>query len=127
MKVETFEIERGVTGVIVRVEVSTEVEVKLGFLEPQGVVKGFNYDDERKLRGEESFVMLRFETIVLETLRQAERAVCVIKAILEEVRRREQAEMSKLQEVEDYLRKEFAELITDQGGKNGSCNNNQKQ
>jgi len=127
MKVETFEIERGVTGVIVRVEVSTEVEVKLGFLEPQGVVKGFNYDDERKLRGEESFVMLRFETIVLETLRQAERAVCVIKAILEEVRRREQAEMSKLQEVEDYLRKEFAGLITDQGGKNGSCNNNQKQ
>ena len=113
MKVETFEIERGVTGVIVRVEVSTEVEVKLGFLEPQGVVKGFNYDDERKLRGEESFVMLRFETIVLETLRQAERAVCVIKAILEEVRRREQAEMSKLQEVEDYLRKEFAGLITD--------------
>jgi len=113
MKVNRFEIERGVTGVIVKVEVSTEVEVRFDILVHRELVAGFNYDDKRKLEGEESFTVLRFETVALGNLNQAKRAAQEIKAILDEVKRREQNGLEWLRVVEDYLRKEFEGLVTE--------------
>ncbi len=112
MRVDRFEIERGVTGVTVRVEVSTEVEVRFDILVHRELVAGFNYDDKRKLEGEESFVELRFRTSALQNLNQAKRAAQEIKAILDEVKRKEQNGLEWLRVVEDYLRKEFEGLVT---------------
>lgn len=112
MKVNKFEIERGVTGVTVIVEVSTEVEVKFDIPVHRELVEGFNYDDKRKLKGEVSFIVLRFKTPALENLSQAKRAAQEIKVILDEVRRKEQNGLEWLQVVENYLRGEFEELIT---------------
>ncbi|RLF81103.1 hypothetical protein DRN32_01735 [Thermococci archaeon] len=113
MKVDRFEIKRGVTGVTVRVEVSTEVKVKFDVLVHREIVVGFNYDDDRKLEGEEGFTELRFKTPDLESLDQAELCALEIKAILAEVKRRERIELERLRKVEDYLREEFEGFVTE--------------
>lgn len=112
MRIDRFEIERGVTGVTIMVEVSVEVEVKFDSKVHREFVVGFNYDDKKKLAGEESFVELRFRTTTLQNLSQAKRAAQEVKAILDEVRCKEQNGLEWLQVIENYLRGEFEEFIT---------------
>jgi len=117
MKIERFELERSKRGVQTWIIFDLEASIKfkipkcLGRLE---VVRGRDIEEENKLRGNVEFDRLWVETGYIDDFGDAKRAVMEIKGIIREISLAEKAVMGTCLLIENYIRKELQEYLTEE-------------
>jgi len=118
MKVEKFEVIRGLKGVSINTNLTFDVELQIDIPMHLDFIQGIYISDAEALQGKTTFYQLSITSSNITNTEDAKKAADELRTLLQDLEYRETVELNKLLEVERYLKEHFKDYIEKNGGKN---------
>lgn len=111
MQVKEFKVIKEINGVVVYICIKTEAEIKVDIPVHREIVQGKSLEDTYKLEGKKPFNEIEIQTVSLQSVNEAKKAVQEIWSIMNNIVFQEEIILKRLKEIESYLKHEFEKYI----------------
>jgi len=115
MKVEEFEVIRGLKGVSINTGLTFDVELQIDIPMHLDFIEGLYISDAEALQGKTTFYELSLTSSNITNTDDAKKAADELRTLLQDLEYRETVELNRLLEVERYLKEQFKDYMNERG------------